>query len=446
METKYQIFISSTFTDLEEERDGIIKAILELYHIPIGMEMFSAGDEDQWKIISDTIRNCDYYILILGLRYGSETAEKISFTQKEYEFALEQKIPILAFLLKEDAPLSKKQRDDDLSKINKFREIVLTNSKMSDFWNNKDELVKKVSISLIKQMRQKPQIGWIRGDLGVSTQLSDELTQLSKENRLLRDRIQDLESKIPQRKPYLQLFINENEINTCTLKYTDPNINNIMMPSTLNLELVPSHLKKYLTQKDIDQYNNQLPTQKVLNKYNHDRQIFEKSKINSQNLVLSVANGGTIKANQIYVHITFPKEVIVYEVDQLENLEEPKNPLPYDPIKRAENQFKNDNEKPASPIKLVFPHNFSDFNTMTLSPRISHLASSLLDPNRSCRLKDNKIRLSLNSLLHTMQVDFQDNYKIVPLTYGEFEIEVSYICEEYEEQSVMTIPLIITKK
>ena len=67
---KYQIFISSTFKDLQVERDNIIKAILELYHIPIGMEMFSAEDEDQWEIIRRTIDISDYYILILGLRYG----------------------------------------------------------------------------------------------------------------------------------------------------------------------------------------------------------------------------------------------------------------------------------------------------------------------------------------------------------------------------------------
>ncbi|WP_117037799.1 DUF4062 domain-containing protein, partial [Klebsiella pneumoniae] len=48
--TKYQVFLSSTYSDLAEERESIIKAILEMYHIPIGMEMFSAEDEDQWEI------------------------------------------------------------------------------------------------------------------------------------------------------------------------------------------------------------------------------------------------------------------------------------------------------------------------------------------------------------------------------------------------------------
>ncbi|HFT1166198.1 TPA: DUF4062 domain-containing protein, partial [Klebsiella pneumoniae] len=162
--TKYQVFLSSTYSDLAEERESIIKAILEMYHIPIGMEMFSAEDEDQWEIIRRTIEVSDYYILVLGLRYGSKTSAGISFTQKEYEYALERKIPILAFVMKDNVPLPIDRRDDDLSEINGFRELVLRNSKMAQFWETKDQLIKSVSISLMKQIMQKPGIGWIRGD------------------------------------------------------------------------------------------------------------------------------------------------------------------------------------------------------------------------------------------------------------------------------------------
>ena len=45
--TQHQIFVSSTYEDLKKERDQVIKAILEMGHIPVGMEMFSAADEQQ---------------------------------------------------------------------------------------------------------------------------------------------------------------------------------------------------------------------------------------------------------------------------------------------------------------------------------------------------------------------------------------------------------------
>ena len=45
MDKKYQIFISSTYEDLKDERNAAVKTILTMDHIPIGMEMFNAGDD-----------------------------------------------------------------------------------------------------------------------------------------------------------------------------------------------------------------------------------------------------------------------------------------------------------------------------------------------------------------------------------------------------------------
>jgi len=63
MEKKYQVFVSSTYKDLTEERQEVIQALLELDCIPVGMEMFPAADDDQWTLIKRLIDDCDYYIL-----------------------------------------------------------------------------------------------------------------------------------------------------------------------------------------------------------------------------------------------------------------------------------------------------------------------------------------------------------------------------------------------
>ena len=42
-----------------------------MYQFAIGMEMFSAADEEQWEIIQEIIDSSDYYVLIIGYRYGS---------------------------------------------------------------------------------------------------------------------------------------------------------------------------------------------------------------------------------------------------------------------------------------------------------------------------------------------------------------------------------------
>ena len=94
LEKKYQFFISSTYEDLKKERNKAIQAILTMNQFPIGMEMFSAADDDQWKIIKEAIDSSDFYILIIGNRYGSiEETTGISYTEKEFDYAVEKKIP-----------------------------------------------------------------------------------------------------------------------------------------------------------------------------------------------------------------------------------------------------------------------------------------------------------------------------------------------------------------
>ena len=55
-ERVYRVFISSTQEDLCDERQALIHAILEDGHIPIGMEMFPAGDRQEIEVIKDKIR------------------------------------------------------------------------------------------------------------------------------------------------------------------------------------------------------------------------------------------------------------------------------------------------------------------------------------------------------------------------------------------------------
>ena len=67
---KYQIFVSSTHADLSQIRRGLMEVIQRMNHFPVGMEQFSADDDEQWEIIRETILQTDYYICIIGHRYG----------------------------------------------------------------------------------------------------------------------------------------------------------------------------------------------------------------------------------------------------------------------------------------------------------------------------------------------------------------------------------------
>src|SRR5690242_6691397 len=86
-ERRHQVFISSTYDDLKLERTQVTQSILEMNHIPAGMELFPASDETQWEVIKKVIDQSDYYIVLIAGRYGSTDQNGISFTEKEYDYA-----------------------------------------------------------------------------------------------------------------------------------------------------------------------------------------------------------------------------------------------------------------------------------------------------------------------------------------------------------------------
>lgn len=107
-DVKYQVFVSSTYTDLAEERRSILNVLLMADCIPAGIENFVAQDDEQFDVIKKVIDLCDYYILILGKRYGSINEKTgISYTEMEYNYAIEKKIPVLIFVL-DDKNVDKK--------------------------------------------------------------------------------------------------------------------------------------------------------------------------------------------------------------------------------------------------------------------------------------------------------------------------------------------------
>jgi hypothetical protein len=182
MDKRYQVFISSTFADLQEERRKVIQTVMELDCFPAGMELFPAADEEQWQFIKRVIDDCDYYLLIIGGRYGSVTAEGVSYTEKEYDYAVERNLRVLAFIhdKPEEIPVGKSEMNPDArAKLISFREKV-AQGRLVKFWTRADELPGMVALSLSKTVRAYPATGWIRASGPPPTEVLAEMNELRK--------------------------------------------------------------------------------------------------------------------------------------------------------------------------------------------------------------------------------------------------------------------------
>ncbi len=176
-----------------------MQALLELDCIPSGMELFPAANEDQWTLIKKVIDDCDYYMVILGGRYGSIGPDGLSYTEMEYRYALEKEKPILGFVHKDPSQIVAKKSEvtpDGKKKLELFREFVQT--RMCRFWDSPSDLGSQVSRSLVKLIKAHPAIGWVRGDQVPSEGATTEILSLRRTIEELEKKLSSVANKAPE--------------------------------------------------------------------------------------------------------------------------------------------------------------------------------------------------------------------------------------------------------
>lgn len=440
---KFQIFISSTYEDLKEEREAVQQEILQMQHFPIGMEMFSAGDSGQWEIIKDTIDSSDYYVLIIGHRYGSLDKEGISYTEKEFDYAKKKNIPTLAFVRNRNAPVTNDKREND-PEMNRKLDLFIDKAKdyMCEFWENKEDLLRRILKALPKEFDRIERPGWIREDHAIVSKLKSELASCNEENKKLNEELKILWRNSEEIKPDIHLVINDNENLELELKNEEDFANLRNDFEKLFLSDVPFLLKSYVSQEEMDEYNNNLPCKEDIDEYIKEMINYLRLKNSGRLKSFKVQNNGKAKASDIYITLKFPPEIQVMEADFLDGLELPVKPeMPVNPIDKANKKYQR---------KLNPMADFMNKSIATLSPVF--LANNELLYNVVKRPftkgawlnnEDNSIIVNVDSLTHTLSTTIADEYALLPQKAGNYNVEAAIICNEWTEQKLYTIPILV---
>ncbi|MGD6894304.1 DUF4062 domain-containing protein [Bacillus infantis] len=428
MDKKYQVFVSSTFKDLHQTRKKVIDEILINNQFPVGMEFFSAADDDQWEVIKRTIDTSDYYVLILGFKYGSITDEGISYTEMEYEYAKSKGIPILSFVRKEEVALLPQERENNpdlMNKISEFRKKA-TQNRIVNFWSQDDDLLRQVISALYKSFSTHPRTGWVRGDQAFSPESAMEMSLLSKENRELRIELEKLK-QITASKPQIDILANSVPIKNKPLELKINKVKDIdLMEYPMEMdenELGPDFIE------EIQEYNSKLPTKETIDKYNSKFTAHKYIKLNAKKIDFKLINRGEKKANEINIFIEFPpKKFLVYSKSDFESLKPPIEPtMPYKP-----NSLKR--------LMGFMGHQYPNLDTTYSSLINNFVDTSYSDSSRISYSGNGKLKIYEKSLLHRLEVDHKDEIIIVPKETGEFLISVFIICEEYNTPEEFKFP------
>ncbi|MCI1693694.1 DUF4062 domain-containing protein [Aneurinibacillus aneurinilyticus] len=187
MRKKLQVYISSTFYDLIEERQAAVEAVLKAGHIPAGLELFFK--EPSMETLKRWIDESDVYILILGGDYGFMLRDgSKSYTHWEYDYAGEIGKPRFAFVVTDEA-LRRKPYDfvtmKNYQRHQEFKQSVFEN--IPTFYAEDVRHIKLVIHDKLPEYAGRDDLyGWVSGkDVPDVQKLLEENASLLRENAKL---------------------------------------------------------------------------------------------------------------------------------------------------------------------------------------------------------------------------------------------------------------------
>lgn len=423
MEKKYQFFISSTYEDLKKERNKAIQAILTMNQFPIGMEMFSVADDDQWKIIKEAIDSSDFYILIIGNRYGSiEETTGISYTEKEFDYAVERKIPVLAFIVDSSVSMIADKFETDsqkISKLNAFKEKVKQSGRYVKFWKNIDNLETLISQSISKAVIRGNRPGWVRTtDFDIDKSYA-EILRLTERVHTLEALNSDLRIE-SNRKPILTVDVY-------------PDLDEDGKPIEQDVEVIENGIHLNVHSIDMTDAENGIDYKDMTGKLIHAdkeevklmRHVYE----NSFPVFFKVHNTGDTKATGVRVKLTFPNELLVLSTHELMEYRDEEY------IRFSQDAYEGWDLRFASPDQSNVSNGDKKFVSLDELTTVDDIAN-LLDPadtNEVLSIFPGEVLFEPEEVKHKDN-EFFGGISILPTSAGKFEIGCDIICNEFPDR------------
>jgi hypothetical protein len=189
---RYQVFISATYLDLREERGVLSQALPTLGCLPTTVEAHSQSLSTMVSI-RRRIDESDYFILLVGSRYGSLMPSGVSYTHMEYVYAATKQKPII--ILMHESPETRaadlqEQQVEGKLKFSDFRKVLMREQPNNIFyWRDSIDLANVLRNAIPALIRRHPSLGWVRvGNSAGSAELEKQCAALKK-------RVQELEQE-----------------------------------------------------------------------------------------------------------------------------------------------------------------------------------------------------------------------------------------------------------
>jgi len=156
----YTAFISSEFKSLRDERKKVIDSLLDFRILPVGMEHFTVSTNGEFSDIQELIDESDFFIMLMGKNYGSCDGSGVSWTEREYEYALLKNKPVIVIICDELIPIltaaTSELSEQELKQVNFCKRINFARTVSPEF------SIKTIVNQFLTTYNFSKCIGWTR--------------------------------------------------------------------------------------------------------------------------------------------------------------------------------------------------------------------------------------------------------------------------------------------
>lgn len=186
MSARYQMCVAAVGDDLHVDRERMVRAVLEMGHIPIDLVATGLLQEESQDTVDRHIGRTDYLIFLVGREEG-EWLEAVEHT---YDCAGEHGVPVLVLIEGGSAPRRKRMSIIDparSTKLDQFVEKLRSSPKV--LVESLDSVSSSAAWVIIRLIEKYRRPGWVSSTTLPSGDVATELARLSSENAELRSRL-----------------------------------------------------------------------------------------------------------------------------------------------------------------------------------------------------------------------------------------------------------------
>ena len=355
-------------------------------------------------------------------RYGSiEETTGISYTEKEFDYAVEREIPVLAFIVDSSVSMIPDRFDSDPQKIAKlsvFKEKVKQSGRYVKFWKNVDNLETLISQSISKAVLRGNRPGWVRTtDFDIDKSYA-EILRLTERVHTLEALNSDLRME-SNRKPILTVDVY-------------PDLDEDGKPIVQDAEIIENGIHLNVHSIDMADAENGIDYKDMTGKLIHAdkeevklmRHVYE----NSFPVFFKVHNTGDARATGVRVKLSFPNELLVLSTEELLEYRE-EEPLRFsqDAYERWDLRFESTNQSDT----LNEDNKFLGIDELTTVDDIANLLDPA-DTNEALSIFPGEVLFEPEKVKHKGN-EFFGGISILPTSAGKFKIGCDIICNEFPD-------------